>query len=496
METVFFEKIKNSKQPNDCEYNIFDKDRNILANAVIFHISENVNSLDIAEIKPYIPIPSLVEKIITFSKLNKKRYILFPRINKVNNTYFEDESIGGGNIYDNHGSCLDDSQVVYGMNFIIYDYISKHYCIEDIVVQTRQCCFLDDETKTIMPMLVLKDKYNIRNPLQIRVEIMNSEVKDSAKLISTFSSICSIHKYEKVLTEKELKQCYPKCLDRTGNILDDEELVKRDIFLTRDFNNKYTIQCCRLVLAESLLMKIFHGKRGDSAFDDIFMNIFINGTCISNDLRRGFRLNKWRCHTNNNIEFIQPTHGYESYHGYDKLYYVTFTNVEFHKQFQYCDAYHHFIEFATSDKIPKLISENDVTFKNQMNETNRNFETINDDTLQKENCNSYIYLIREREFITSKNEIYKIGRTTQEKSLRINRFNAYKKGSEIILLKEVSNDYVIEIESKLIKQFNEKFIRHIDGTEYFEGNKNEMTQLIEKECSNYLRIAKSIGTNT
>lgn len=103
---------------------------------------------------------------------------------------------------------------------------------------------------------------------------------------------------------------------------------------------------------------------------------------------------------------------------------------------------------------------------------------INDE----DNRISYIYLIREREFINKNEQVYKVGRTTQERGLTIKRFTAYKKGSEIIFLKSVCTTQVNSIENVIKKLFNEKFKKHNDGTEYFIGYPNEMCKIIFNEC--------------
>ena len=52
------------------------------------------------------------------------------------------------------------------------------------------------------------------------------------------------------------------------------------------------------------------------------------------------------------------------------------------------------------------------------------------------NISQYIYLLQEREFIKCKENIYKIGKTKQEK---FKRFNQYPNGS-ILLLYIICND--------------------------------------------------------
>ena len=91
------------------------------------------------------------------------------------------------------------------------------------------------------------------------------------------------------------------------------------------------------------------------------------------------------------------------------------------------------------------------------------------------------YIIQEREFIKSGEEIYKIGKTTQEGTKRLTQ---YSKGSKIILLMEVENCH--EFENQVKDIFNKKYQRRKDlGNEYYEGDKDEMVK-------DYFELKKSI----
>jgi hypothetical protein len=82
----------------------------------------------------------------------------------------------------------------------------------------------------------------------------------------------------------------------------------------------------------------------------------------------------------------------------------------------------------------------------------------------------YIYLIQEREFIKTNEEIYKIGKSKQE---NLKRFNSYPKGSEL-LFQCICND-CNKIENELIKLFKEKYkLQKNIGNEYFKGNYIDM----------------------
>ena len=91
----------------------------------------------------------------------------------------------------------------------------------------------------------------------------------------------------------------------------------------------------------------------------------------------------------------------------------------------------------------------------------------------------YIYLLREREFIKSSENIYKIGYTNQ---IPNKRFNGYPRDSELLLLEKINS--ANEYEKILLKIFKQEFINRKDiGHEYFEGNKNYMCNIILKTCN-------------
>ena len=82
----------------------------------------------------------------------------------------------------------------------------------------------------------------------------------------------------------------------------------------------------------------------------------------------------------------------------------------------------------------------------------------------------YIYLLQEREFINSGENIYKIGKTEQKNN---KRFFQYPKDS--ILFFQIICDDCHELEKRIIKLFSLKYkqCKNI-GIEYFEGNYNDM----------------------
>lgn len=94
--------------------------------------------------------------------------------------------------------------------------------------------------------------------------------------------------------------------------------------------------------------------------------------------------------------------------------------------------------------------------------------------------NHYIYLLREREFIKTNEQIFKIGKTTQE---GLGRFKNYPNGSELILHIKCTDCHTTE--KQLIAVFKSKYKHRSDiGTEYFEGDYFEMMRIIMDSVMN------------
>lgn len=85
----------------------------------------------------------------------------------------------------------------------------------------------------------------------------------------------------------------------------------------------------------------------------------------------------------------------------------------------------------------------------------------------------YIYIIQEREFIRIKEETYKVGITQDI----IRRYSEYPKSSKLIYTRVCDTNF----EKEILKFLKEKFIQKREyGTEYFEGDYNEIINCINK----------------
>jgi len=99
----------------------------------------------------------------------------------------------------------------------------------------------------------------------------------------------------------------------------------------------------------------------------------------------------------------------------------------------------------------------------------------------------YIYLLQEREFIKTKENIYKLGKSKQE---NLKRIQNYPNGTKLIIQLECENCDINE--KNLIIIFKQKFIQRIDiGTEYFEGDKYEMISIIYNIVMDYNKIVET-----
>ena len=85
----------------------------------------------------------------------------------------------------------------------------------------------------------------------------------------------------------------------------------------------------------------------------------------------------------------------------------------------------------------------------------------------------YLYIVQEREFIKTKENVYKIGKTINMK----NRMPSYPKQS-ILHMCFYCYTNIDVVEKDMIKHFDEHFKNRSDiGREYYEGNLSSMIQL-------------------
>jgi hypothetical protein len=90
---------------------------------------------------------------------------------------------------------------------------------------------------------------------------------------------------------------------------------------------------------------------------------------------------------------------------------------------------------------------------------------------------SFVYLLIEREFISSKQNVFKIGKSIDV----MKRFRSYPKGSKLLSISLCKNHH--NSEKHLKKVFMEKFIHREDiGQEYFEGDLYDVVDTFHQNC--------------
>ena len=95
-----------------------------------------------------------------------------------------------------------------------------------------------------------------------------------------------------------------------------------------------------------------------------------------------------------------------------------------------------------------------------------------------------IYLIQLANFVTTDQNVYKIGRT--EQSNMNNRLRNYDRGYELYIVMNVGD--TIKVEKEIINAFNSEFKRYNLGDyknsrEYFIGDIDKMTDIIYDICN-------------
>jgi hypothetical protein len=103
----------------------------------------------------------------------------------------------------------------------------------------------------------------------------------------------------------------------------------------------------------------------------------------------------------------------------------------------------------------------------------------------------YIYLLQEREFVKTKENIFKIGKTKQSNNDRIRQ---YPKGSVLLFQMVCCN--CDNIERELLKVFKEKYTHCKDiGNEYFDGDRKDMMRTIYEKIMSEMDVEEEVTEN-
>lgn len=88
----------------------------------------------------------------------------------------------------------------------------------------------------------------------------------------------------------------------------------------------------------------------------------------------------------------------------------------------------------------------------------------------------YLYILQEREFFHSGEDVYKVGRTSRDV---VDRFKEYPKGSRLLFIMHVPVDRAALLEDEVKRRFRAEFRPRVDiGSESFVGPWLEMAQLV------------------
>ena len=137
------------------------------------------------------------------------------------------------------------------------------------------------------------------------------------------------------------------------------------------------------------------------------------------------------------------------------------------------------------DSVNTTIAFYDYLINYNLDRWNKEINCKNNTIPEK---NNYVYLLKEREFIKTKEPIYKIGKTTQE---NFKRFRQYPKQSTLLF--HMICDDCDEVEKKIMILFSHKYINRTDiGNEYFEGDYHSMIDDIFKIVRKDKKILKKI----
>lgn len=273
----------------------------------------------------------------------------------------------------------------------------------------------------------------------------------------------------------------------------------------------------------------------EKCIDDIYTQFSIGGITLANNSDH-FRINKWQKYSdiekymlcsmndfdNKNIVYLInslcfPNNSIDKHYNLgdtsddndeyiDKTSVINYTSDVYKKLVHY--AYNDYIKpsikkhikYAVIKKQEEIEKQEDIKKNRRKSHKTKkvsenNIQVVADENVRQENTDEitdntvinfgYIYLIREREFLHNKEEVYKVGRTVQKgASLLLDRMKAYKKGSELCFMRQVLVDNVVRIETVVKTRFNQQFSRHPDGHEYFRGDMNNMIKVINQIIDN------------
>lgn len=444
-----------------------------------------------------ISVEECVDSIIEYASYNKFRLIEYPLLKLYSDgTFCSDNETFCSVIENDEFEIQDDYQEVVEQN-----------------INNKQRRNASPSVAFNISQYVLQ-QYEYTNRLQVtHVSSVNTYTTYQI-LPNTFpykthisSMSISISKYESILNEDSNEN-----VDISGKACIYQQKKAIDVWVSKGNNYKKTVDTVNVDFLKSLVLVLDTFDNGD----DIYTKLHIDNVpikCLYKPNNHQYRINKWGRYSD--IESYNIAFGYQNINsikikvinslcfpgGFIDLNYVDYT----------AQVYDDLLGFATGEvftfkrKRPRqyVITKKMIVKKSTEDDTNiieeyntNTIEESNEDTLKvadnrvltsfpntSSDCLGYIYLLREREFYKRNENVYKVGRTIQKgTSLMLDRLKAYKKGSELVMIRQVHCDNVEQIETSIVKEFQKNFTKHSDGREYFIGDVNNMMDIINDTC--------------
>ena len=115
-----------------------------------------------------------------------------------------------------------------------------------------------------------------------------------------------------------------------------------------------------------------------------------------------------------------------------------------------------------------------------MNHSKNNYTQSFHNTMTSAFVGQFIYLIQEREFVNSGENVFKVGRSSQ----LINRISSYPKGSNVIFAVKVSDAVIAETSVlQKLRNSNDVIQRKDIGSEYFQGYEMKLISIVTHVCA-------------
>lgn len=469
---IFLRHIADSGHPNDAVFEVWNEDK-LLGSAVVFHTHEPSNTkIDFCCIQTD-DIPEMTNAIIQYAKQEQKQILKFPQFKCFSDgTYCNDIYLWNfENKTDDSDSDTDSDKIILDDYTIsqesLYDdkasnaYFGNDTCYEQILLNYKDKMRIPDNWG--MGYKIWKYvKQNFEGTLDF-VMRESSQIADERFQNKDIAPVLFLYKTNSI-PKSQLKHFR---IDLFKDITHEEKIASSSGYgLVSGVKSKKE-EVCRFVFEKTI---VFQLKPSTYKYDDVYAQIFIDGIRVQMTNPSDFRINKWQLYSDrNDIIYSDIMTGYKTKHDHNQ--YILINSVTLPKSEMYTKhAFKDLLTFVSSNKVyrysgytPKLKQTVSINGSDNVSQ-----------------ARGYIYLIREREFVSSGQNVYKHGKTIQkEPSLHLDRLKSYKKGSELQMIKMVPIPLLNQIESTITQEFKSKFKQHSDGNEYFIGDPRRMMDEIE-----------------